>query len=93
MVFSYQTAGDRNPSRPDKLLLGLEVVAPDHPPASASRRLSGADKKEKQRRQQQRGGEQHPAPKDLLFGSNGNGAAALHDEKPDCRQIVLEIAR
>src|SRR5690606_28461366 len=47
-----------------------QSLSPDHPPAIAGRRYSGADKKEKQgRRQQQQGsGNDQPALASLLFG-------------------------
>jgi hypothetical protein len=56
-----------------------ELVTPDHPPAIASRRLSGADKKEKERRKQQQArSRQHPSPEGLLL-SGGSSALALHE--------------
>lgn len=69
-------------SRPDKIMFGLHSLSPDHPPAIASRRYSGADKKEEQRRKQQHRGSQHqPVPEDLLLGGDGYGALALHGVK------------
>jgi hypothetical protein len=71
-------------SRPDKIMFGLHSLSPDHPPAIASRRYSGADKKEKQRRKQQhRSGQHQPIPEDLLVGGgDGYGALALHGLNP-----------
>jgi hypothetical protein len=56
------------------------IVSPDHPPAVASRRYSGADKKEKQKDgKQQPSSEQQPGLTGLLFlTGNDNGADALH---------------
>jgi hypothetical protein len=55
-------------------------VSPDHPPAIASRRYSGADKKEKQKDGKQQGGrKQQPGLTGLPFlTGDRNGAGALH---------------
>jgi hypothetical protein len=76
-----------------QVLFGGLVRSPDHPPALASRRYSGANKKEKQqgRKQQQSAGKQQPGLVGLLFRlSDGNGAGALHWLVPDYRPMMRE---
>jgi hypothetical protein len=91
---SYQTAGDKIP-RAGQILFGFEFVPPDHPPACASRRKSGADKKEKQRGEQQhRSRKRQPDPQVLLLcRGDGNGAMALHESDPCERAQWIEDAR
>jgi hypothetical protein len=76
-----------------QILFGGLLRSPDHPPAIASRRYSGANKKEKQQggKQQQSAGKQQPGLVGLLFRlGDGNGAGALHWLVPDDPTMMRE---
>ncbi len=77
-------------------MFGFQSRSPDHPPAIAGRRYSGADKKEKQERgkQKQRRRQKHPAFAGLLFGTgNSNGAGALHRQASKSSAMMRDSAR